>query len=103
MKKSTVFYAALMSALATPAFADGDGWRFVDGEAVWGYFGGTVEDKKQTNDAVQREHSDYKGSAVSADAWKWVGGEAGWLYVGPRTETRTSAASASAGPSGVIR
>lgn len=101
MKKSTVFCAAFLSALATPAFADGDGWRFVDGEAVWGFSGGTRDIKMQTREPAARK--DFRGTPRTADGWKWVGGEAGWHYVGPRMETRTSTARASAEPSGATR
>ncbi len=92
MKESTVFCAVLLSALATPAFADG--WRFVDGEAVWAYVGETRNGK--TREQVQRERKDSERNPVTAGGWKWVGGEAGWLYVGPQNERRASTATSSA-------
>jgi hypothetical protein len=99
MKKITVFSVALLGALATPAFADG--WRFVDGEAVWGY---SVEKRdNKTREPVQRERSDFERNPVTADGWKQVDGEAGWLYVGPQTEKRARTSRASTTTSNAIR
>jgi len=99
MKKSTVFCAALLGALAAPAYADG--WRFVDGEAVWGYSGATRSDK--TREPVQRERSDFERNPVATGGWKQVNGEAVWLYVGPQTERRASTSRASPPSSSAIR
>ncbi len=106
MKKITVFTVALLGALATPAFADG--WRFVDGEAVWGYSGATKDNKTRarddkTREQVQRERSDFERNPAATGGWKWVGGETGWLYVGPQTERRASKSRASPATSSTIR
>ncbi len=79
MNKRTVFCAALLSALATPALADG--WQFVGGEAVWGYSGLTRGDT--TRQQIQPARKDLESNAVTADGWKQVDGEAVWAYVGP--------------------
>lgn len=77
MNKRTVFCAALLATLVTPALA-GE-WRFVDGEAAWAYVAPTRDTVRQP---VQ---IDPASNRVMADGWKQVGGEAGWLYVGPQS------------------
>ncbi len=78
MNKRTVFCAVVLSALATPALADG--FRFVDGEAGWAYVGAPRGNTVQQ----QVKRKDMERNLVTADGWKQVGGEAGWLYVGPQ-------------------
>jgi hypothetical protein len=99
MKKITVVCAALLGALTTPAFADG--WRFVDGEAVWAYSSETRNN--ETREQVPRERSDIARNPAATGGWKQVDGEAGWLYVGPQTERRTSRSRASTATSNAIR
>ncbi len=81
MNKRTVVFAALLGALAAPAYADG--FRFVGGEAGWAYVGATPGNTTQQQ--VQRERGDPVRNTVTTDGWKYVGGEAGWLFVGRQT------------------
>lgn len=81
MNKRTVVFAALLGALAAPAYADG--FRFVGGEAGWAYVGTTRDNT--TRQQVKSERGDLASNQVTADGWKQVGGEAGWLYVGPQS------------------
>lgn len=91
MKSNTIFCAALLGALAAPAFADG--FRFVGGEAGWAHVG--VKTDSTTRDQFARERAELDRNQVTAYGFRFVGGEAGWSYeVAPvRTQQHNLAAS----------
>ncbi|MGH6609599.1 MAG: hypothetical protein ACRECQ_05035 [Burkholderiaceae bacterium] len=89
MNKSTVFCAALLSALATPALAQS--WKFVDGEAAWAFVNETTATsmREPTQQARLADRPVLIDSRATG-GFKYVGGEAGWAYVGPQAAPRES-------------
>lgn len=82
MRNSTVIFTALLSTLATPALADG--FRFVDGEAVWAYVG--IQSASKEPNGVTRSRPEADQRIAIVDGFRYVGGEAGWSYEAPSTK-----------------